>query len=377
MVGVVFVGMGEVLSQLLFSYERFFLPGLAASVANLVVGLGILSLGHTYGVYGLVLLVIAASACQFTLQLVFLREKIRFYAPKVDFRHSHMAELNKLSAPLLLSVGGTQLAMMTDRIFASLLPVGNLSALMYAVRLFRVPTDFLTDALQQATFPHFARLSAEQDFPTFSRHLFRYLRFVLSLTVPAAVGIVVLADLIVSVVYQRGAFDETSAHLTTQALMAYALGLPAISLMKILNRTFFSLKNTQTPTVMTIARMVMKAVLCWVLIQPLAHVGIALAESLSQSLRVLLLFFSLPNRVKGTQGRETLLSFVYILAASLLMGSGIYYLKQIVDGLINPLLELVLLIVVGAILYLAAIMMVQKEELLAFLKQLRAGSATS
>jgi putative peptidoglycan lipid II flippase len=159
--------------------------------------------------------------------------------------------------------------------------------------------------------------------------------------------------------------------------MAYALGLPAISLMKILNRTFFSLKNTQTPTVMTIARMVMKAVLCWVLIQPLAHVGIALAESLSQSLRVLLLFFSLPNRVKGTQGRETLLSFVYILAASLLMGSGIYYLKQIVDGLINPLLELVLLIVVGAILYLAAIMMVQKEELLAFLKQLRAGSATS
>lgn len=123
--------------------------------------------------------------------------------------------------------------------------------------------------------------------------------------------------------------------------------------------------------------MVMKAVLCWVLIQPLTHVGIALAESLSQSLRVLFLFFFLPNHVKGTHGREMLLSSVYILAASLLMGSGIYYVKQSVDGLSDPLLELVLLIFVGAILYLAAIIMMRKEELLAFLKQLRAGSATS
>ena len=171
---------------------------------NIVTMVALLGLGSTYGILGLAIAAVLGAACQFTLQLPILWEKRKFYSGKVDFRDSQLAQMGNLSFPLLISTGGNEVARVTDRIFASLLPGGSLSALAFAHRPTSVVIEFLIRPLQQATFPHFTKLAAERDFPTLSRQLFNYLRLVLFIALPATVGLMFTAEPIVQVLYQRG-----------------------------------------------------------------------------------------------------------------------------------------------------------------------------
>jgi len=319
MASLVFGGIGHLLSQIFFSYKRFLLPGIVGGVDNVVVLLAFLALSGTYGIYGLATAVVLGAFCRFALQLSILWEKRQFYCAKVDPRHPGMLEMGKLSFPLLILAGGTEVARITDRIFASLLPAGSLSALALAHGLIDLPMKLCMGPLQKATFPHFTELSAKEKFQKLSRQLFHYLCVVLCLALPIAIGTMALAEPLVRVLYQRGAFDETSVRLTSQALFFYAIGFPAWATSRILARTFFGLKDTWTPSKIALLCMGLKIILAWVLIRPLAHMGIALAESLSEITKASLLFFFLPDQVKGDEGWNTVKSLGRTLATSILM----------------------------------------------------------
>lgn len=351
MAGVVFVGMGNILSQLFFSYERFFRPGIVGPVNNIVVMLALVALGGTYGIYGLAVAGVLGAVCQFVLQLPILWEKRKFYSAAVDFRHPQVVEMGKLSFPLLISTGGNELARVTDRIFASLLSGGSLSALAFAHRPVSALIEFLIRPLQQATFPHFTKLSAEEDFPTLSRQLFNYLRVIFFVTLPLTFGIMMTAEVIVRVLYQRGAFNEVAVRLTSEALFFYAIGVPANAMTRVFRNTFFGLKDTWTPTKIALICISIKITLAWFLIPYMAHLGIALADSISQISNAVFLFCLLPKPVKGEEGWKTLGSFAQILAGCLIMGTVVYLVKERVDGLFSPSVELVSLVLLGAVVY--------------------------
>jgi putative peptidoglycan lipid II flippase len=351
MITVVFVGMGTLLAQISYSYEQFFRPGAVGVVNNIIVIAGIFTVGREYGIYGLAVAVAAAGACEFLLQIPILWQKRGLYSPKVDLRHPEMLQMGKLSFPLLLSTGGHELARITDRMFASLLTAGSLSALAFAHRPVSVLADCIIQPLQQAIFPHFTKLSAKQDFPTLSRQLFYYLRIISLITIPAAVGIMVTADALVRALYQRGAFDEAAVELTSQALLFYAVGFPAVAVMRILRRTFFSLKDTWTPTKVALVCIGIKIFLAWILIGPLRHTGIALADSLSQIANAAVLFYLLPREVKGEEGRKTLGAFGQTVLGAAVMGIVVYIVKEQVDGWFAPSLCVIFLVALGAAVY--------------------------
>lgn len=351
MVSVVFVGMGNVLSEIFFSYERFFWPGIAGSVNNLVVMLVFLAIGGTYGIHGLAVAVVLGAACELILQLPILWENRKFYSSRIDLRHSNMAEMGKMSFPLFISAGGNELARITDRIFASLLSAGSLSALAFAHRPVTILLEFLIRPLNKATFPRFTKLSAEGDFRTLSRQLFYYARMVFFITLPVSFGIMLTAEVSVRALYQRGAFNETAVQLTSQALFFYAIGVPAHAMMRVFRSTFFNLKDTWTPTKIALVCIGLKIILSWVLVGSLAHRGIALAESISQIANALFLFYFLPGEVKGQEGWKTASSFVQTLAGCVVMGAVVYLVRAKVDGLLSPSLELASLVFLGVAIY--------------------------
>lgn len=377
MVSVVFVGLGTLLSQILFSYQRFMLPGLMGSAHNLVLIVSLVALAGTYGIYGLAAGIVLGAFSQFVFQLPFLWKNRKFYSSRVNLRDPGTIEMGKLSFPILISAGGKELARSTDRIFASLLPVGSLSALSFAYGLISFLRAFFIGTAQESIFPHFTKLSAEQKFGTLSRQLFQYLRIAFFITLPIAIGAIVLAESIVRVVYQRGAFDETSVHLTSWALMFYAIGFPASSMSAILNRTFFGLKDTWTPTKVALLSIGTKIILCWLLIGPLAHLGIALADSISQMTSALLLFFFLPQGVKGQEAWNTVKSVGQTLGAGILMGAVIYFLKDTLRGLSNVPLELAVVVLVGAATYGVITLVAQREELQSLLNAVTASLSKS
>jgi putative peptidoglycan lipid II flippase len=370
LISMVFVVLATVLEQILFSYERFFLPGITDLVNNLVTLSALLILGGTYGIYGLAAAVVCGGICEFVSQTPILWEKRKLYKWKIEPRHSGMRELGRLSFPLLFANSGMELARITDRIFASLLPAGSLSALSFAGRPTAILLDMFVSPLQKSIFPHFTKLSAEGDFQALSRQHSRYMGLLFFLTLPIAVGIVVTADPLVRMLYQRGAFDETSVRLTSQSLACYAIGFPALALSRALIRTFVSLKDTWAPTKTSLWRIGVKILLSWLLVYRFAHVGLALAEALSQIFRTVYLFILLPKEVKGQEEWATLKSFAQTAATCVLMGVGVYLVREEINGFWSTPIELGTLVLIGIVSYVVLSFLRKGEELQSLLTTL-------
>jgi putative peptidoglycan lipid II flippase len=216
---------------------------------------------------------------------------------------------------------------------------------------------------QKATFPHFTRLIAEERYPELSRQIFQYVRFVVFLAVPAVVGMVLLGDLIVKLVYHRGAFGDRAVELTRYALTFYALGLPAAFVSRVFNNTFLSLKDTKTVMRMSLLRIGVKIVLAILLIPFLAHGGIALAESLSHYVRAGLYYFLLPAEVKGNEGWKTIKSFAGTSAATAVMAIAVYAARYGSVGHLHIMLQLAALVPIGALAYFATSWLSKQGEL--------------
>lgn len=364
---VFFMGAGRVLSQILFSYERFWQPGVAGTVNNLVFIAAFYLIMHAWGVYGLAIAVVLGSVAELAVQLPILWEKRRWYSPRVDLRDPQMREMARLSVPLLLTAGGTEMARMTDRMFASLLPSGSLASLSFAQRLNSLQNDFVVRPLQRSSDPHFAKLGAERDFPALSRQLFHYVRIVFFVTLPLTIGLMAMSDTVVRLLFHRGAFDETSVRLTSTALMVYTLGFPATALSRCLDRTFFSLKDTRTPMKMALTRIGVKIVLAFILIRPFAHLGIALAEALSHCVRLPLLFLALPAEIRGQETRRTLGSVGRTMVAGAAMGATMWIMDARISGTIPLALEAVLVMALGLVVFGAVAAVLLRDEAQALL----------
>jgi putative peptidoglycan lipid II flippase len=354
LLSVLSVGIGTFITQIYNSYHRFFLPALTGSLSNLATAAGLLLLAPRFGIYGAAIGYVAGGFLIVAMLWPIVRQHRRFCSWRLDFRHPAMGELMQLSLPVCLTAGAMQTERIVDRVFASFLSAGSLSALAFARLLSTSLQTVLMDPFQTTAFPHFTELIAAEDFRRLSHQLFRYLRFLMFLTVPAAAGMVVLGDVIVRTVYQRGAFDETAAVLTTQALTFYALGLPAVFGSRVLARTFVCLKDTKTTMRLGVMRIAVKIALSFVLLPFFAHAAIAFAESLAFFVQLAASLVMLPAPVKAGQLRPTLRSLGSIAAVTAVMAAVVYAAKTTSDGTVPALVQLVGLIALGAATYFAA-----------------------
>jgi putative peptidoglycan lipid II flippase len=182
-------------------------------------------------------------------------------------------------APGTIGAGVTQLNLLISTALASLLPGGSVSYLYYADRLNQLPLGVVGIAVGTAILPPLSRQvrlgNAAEAVATQNRGV----EMALLLTLPAAIALAVLATPILSVLFQRGAFSAADTQATAAALTAYAAGLPAFVLIKVLAPAFFARHDTATPVKVAIAAMASNLCLTLVLMQFLAHVGIALATT--------------------------------------------------------------------------------------------------
>jgi len=207
-----------------------------------------------------------------------------------------LARLWRLVLPGALGAGVYQLNLVIDTWFASHLPTGAVSYLFYADRLVQLPLGLIGVALGTALLPLLARQlrGGREDA---ARHNFdRALELALLLSLPAAVGLAALSGPIVSVLFERGAFDAAAAEATAGALAAFALGLPAYVLIKVLVTGFFAREDTRTPVAVAAVCLLVNVAVILATIDRLGHVGIALATSTANWLNAGLLALLLARR---------------------------------------------------------------------------------
>ncbi len=309
--------------------------------------------------------VIAGGVLQLILQLPFI---IRYKIPiikKPNLRHPGIKKIGKLMLPSIFGSAVYQINIVIGTIFASLLPEGSVSYLYYADRLVQFPLGVFAIAIATALLPSLSRQAAVKDYKGLKKSFAYAFKLILFITLPASVGLIVLKEPIVSLLFERGAFDATAVKLTAYALLSYAIGLWAFSCVKITVSTFYSIRDTKTPVKIAAISIASNIVLSFILMQFLSHSGLALATSLSSMINLTLLIIFLRKKIGRLGGKTILKSGVKSLICSLIMGAVLYIFLFFIQAKSVITLMLIykvgLLIITGFIIYVAVSCILNKN----------------
>jgi putative peptidoglycan lipid II flippase len=240
------------------------------------------------------------------------------WSPTWDWRDNAVQSVGKLMGPRVLGIGAYQFNIIIGAFFASTLASGAISGLSYAWLIVMTPLGLFGMAISTAAFPRLAE-EAARDEDSLRSMLSRSLRLILFLTIPASIGIVVLARPLVAFLLRGGAFDASSQDLVVGALIFYALALFAHSGIEIIARGFYAVSDTMTPVTFAVVAMVINLILAFVLVIPFELNGIALALSIATVVEFTLLLRALIARLGGLEGGRIVFSVSRTVLASLLM----------------------------------------------------------
>ena len=186
-----------------------------------------------------------------------------------------------LMLPATLGAGVVQVNILIDIVIASVLPTGAVSYLYYADRIYELPLAVIGIAIGTALLPQLARHARRGEDHAAVASLNRGLEVALLLSLPATAALLVIAHPIIVGLFERGAFGSIEAAKTAAALIAYALGLPAYVLIKVLAPGFYAREDTRTPVKIAVVCVVANTAIALLLLRPFAHVGIAFATAAS------------------------------------------------------------------------------------------------
>ena len=223
------------------------------------------------------------------------REKItlrpRVFIAKNDDANAGVKQVFRLVVPAIFGVSVAQINVLVNTLLASFLVTGSISWLYYSDRLMEFPVGVFGIALGTAILPSLSRTRAAHDKTggefnaefndKFSQTLDWAARWVFVICIPATVGLIALAGPLIATIFYHGTFTENGVHMAAASLVAFAVGLSAIVLVKIFAPGFYAHKNTKTPVRIAMISMAANIVFCAILVYPLRHVGLALATSLA------------------------------------------------------------------------------------------------
>ena len=207
--------------------------------------------------------------------------------------HNAMGRLLKLMAPMAFGAGVYQINLLVSTMLASLVGAGAISWLYYADRLLQFPLGIIAIAIGTAVLPLMSRAAATGSEELLRDHYRSGMHLVQVWTLPAAVGLGLLADPIVRLLFGSGAFNAQAVTMTAWALIAYVPGLVALSLVKVMTPVFYSHEQTKRPTVIGIGVMIANMAISVPLMLLWGHIGLALATSISGWIQVVWLWWEI------------------------------------------------------------------------------------
>ncbi|MCW4150594.1 murein biosynthesis integral membrane protein MurJ [Halomonas sp. 18H] len=237
--------------------------------------------------------VLIAGVAQLVFQVPFLLRLGLMPTPWPNLAHEGVRRILKLMGPALFGVSVSQINLLLDTVLASLLAAGSVSWLYYSDRLVELPLGVFGVAIGTVILPALSKRHADQSNAHFAAMLDWAIRMVLLLGLPAALALVVLAEPLLITLFHYGAMTDTDIQMAAMSLRAYAVGLVAFMLIKVLAPGFFARQNTKTPVKVAIFAMVANMVFNLMLVWSLAHAGLALATALSAFLNAGLLGYLL------------------------------------------------------------------------------------
>jgi putative peptidoglycan lipid II flippase len=296
---ILLISLTALAGGILNTFDRFLIPALTPVLLNLsLIAAAVLLSGRMeVPVRALAWGVLVAGILQLAIQIPALRHLGLLPRPRWGWRHSGVRRILKLMIPTLIGSSVAQVNLLLDTVIATFLVAGSVSWLYYSDRLLEFPLGVFGVALSTVILPNLSRKFASQNPHGFSATLDWALRLAVIITLPAALGLAVLASPILVTLFQYGAFRMSDVDMSALSLSAYAAGLPAFIAVKVLAPGFYARQDTKTPVKIAITAMVSNMVLNLAFVASLLaigfrgpHTGLALASSVAAYINAGLLY---------------------------------------------------------------------------------------
>ncbi len=364
---MLFLGLAGLGTGVLQSQKKFLYPAFIGVPYNIFIIGSLLLLGAKWGITGLAVGTLLGVVSQWLFQVPELRRVGFKYKLKLTFSHPGFRKMGVLILPVIVGSGAGQINLLVDRILASSLNEGSIAALHYATKLNILVFGIIAVAVANAIYPELAQSAAINDTRQFLRSLISSLNSLFLVIMPITVGIIILREPIVRIVYQRGEFDSNAAGLTAIALLFFALGLPAMSLREVVFRAFYSLQDTLTPMYIGLATVAINIGFNLVLVRYLAHGGLALGTSISFIFSIIMLLWSLRRKIGHIGGKILLTTGAKIIVASVIMGIGVFLLYMCMGSILKAgfkadIIMFFSAVILGALIYGLMVKILHLEE---------------
>ncbi len=318
---ILFYGVSTIATGVLQSHRRFFLPTFAPVLNNLIViasfGAYALLAGErpTAAIYALAFGTTLGVA---VMSLVLVPPAWRLgYRPRPTLGHPALLAAARLAGPVFVLVAATVGVQVAVNLFGS--SFGGVEKLFYAFVIFQLPYGVFVVAIATALVPELSERFARRDPDGYRENLSFGLRTTAFVAVPSTVGLVVLAEPIVGLLYEHGNFTREDTAEVAALLTAYGVGLLGYAASFVLVRSFYSRQNTKVPALLNVGLLALYVALAYALSRTMELAGVALAFSGAYTVLALALLAAMRREIKRLDGRRLLLSLARILAAGAVM----------------------------------------------------------
>ena len=325
---ILMVSLAALVMGMLNAKDVFGVPAMASSFFNLgsiVVGVGLgWLLDPHFGqraTLGLALGTLIGGAMQFAVQLPALRRLGYRFRPDLHWRDKGVKAILQLMGPSVIAASSTQVNVLVNSVFASRLGNGPVSWLQFAFRLMQMPLGIFGVALGTVALPLLARMAAGGNITGFRTELARGMRLAFLMTIPASIGLILLAEPIMSVLFQHGRFSAHDAYESAAALRFYAIGLCGYAALKVLVNAFYAIDRRKTPMIVSFCAVGLNLLLNWLFTVRLGwgHQGLALSTACIATTNFVVLYVLMHQHLGRLESRAMLSLLLRLSVASVVL----------------------------------------------------------
>ncbi|TQR17362.1 murein biosynthesis integral membrane protein MurJ [Psychrobacillus vulpis] len=370
LVGIIFTSLTQIFMSYLQLNGKFTIPAMIGFPFNLIIILSIFISAQT-NVIVLAFGSVLAALTQMLFLLPSLYKTHYRYAPIVQFTDKNIKKMAMIVFPIMIGISIDQINLIVDKTIASTLVEGGISALTYASRLNDFVQGIFVLSFVTVMFPLISKMVAQKNTEDFKNSISEVISSVILIVVPASIGIMILAEPIIRLLFGYGHFDDHAIDMTFHALFYYSIGMIGYGFREILNRTFYSLQDTKTPMYNASIAVVLNIILNFILSSYMGISGLALATSISALISSTLLVINLRKKIGAFGLKGNFITFMKVSFASTVMGVVVYALNKYVFAEWNALLRMMVVVFAGSIIYFILITLLKVKETKLFLNFIR------
>ena len=363
----IFTGMAFSFVGILQSMDEFNIPAAMSIVSNIIIIVYYILFNDRFGIYGLTIAFLLGWIMQAVFQIPSLKKKGFRYRPYLNFRDEGLKKIVILMLPVMVSTWVQPINLAINTRFASGLFEGSgVSAIEYANNVYSIIVGVFVLSIANVIFPKLSRMTVDNDSKSFGNTLGLTISVMMFFIIPMMAGLMSLSNVVVDLLFRRGAFDYFASEITSKALFFFTPGMIGFGLQAILSRAFYAEQNGKIPLISGMFSIAANVVLCVLLTKRMDVGGLALASAVSQSVAAIILIIPMQKKNK-IMDRDFVKAIIKMLVCALLMAQAVGIIKNILFGMLpagftSNLIVAAVCVAVGGMVYMGGAFILKIKE---------------